>query len=328
MYSLCSDAAVTFLLKIFLAFFKLLSIKSDVYSQVESIFPENMYQLSKLLKSNVLEFKQYVVCTRCYALYDFDDCFHVVEGLWITNRCSYVEFPNHRLPHLRKRCDQPLLKQINNESSNILVPYKIYCYKSLQSSLSYFVKRDNFEDLYEQWRKRETKEGILYDIFDGRIWHEFNGIKYDFFTEEGNYGCILNVDWFQPYKHTHYSIGVLYLAFFNLPRNQRFRRENVLLIGIIPDMTVEPKTNTFLTPLVEELKKAWSEGFFMYSFKSPNMLKCFKLALLCVGCDVPASRKLCGFLGHSATAGCIKCKKKFAGGVGEKITVVSIETVG
>jgi hypothetical protein len=24
------------------------------------------------------------------------------------------------------------------------------------------------------------------------------------FTKEGNYGCILNVDWFQPYKHAHY----------------------------------------------------------------------------------------------------------------------------
>ena len=57
----------------------------------------------------------------------------------------------------------------------------------------------------------------------------------------------------------------------------------------------------------------------MYSFKSPNVLKCFKMALICVGCDIPASRKLCGFLGHSATAGCNKCKKKFPGGVGEKL---------
>ncbi|VDI02384.1 Hypothetical predicted protein, partial [Mytilus galloprovincialis] len=179
-------------------------------------------------------------------------------------------------------------------------------------------ERNNFEDLCEQWRTRETKEGIMYDIYDGRIWHEFNGIKHEFFTNEGNYGCILNVDWFQPYEHSIYSVGAIYLAFCNLPRIQRFRRENMLLIGVIPDMRVEPKTNTFLKPLVEELKIAWCEGFFMYSYKSPTILKCFKLALICVGCDIPASRKLCGFLGHSATAGCNKCKKKFPGGVGEK----------
>ncbi|CAG2220276.1 unnamed protein product [Mytilus edulis] len=313
-----SDAAVTLLLNILSAFFKLLSTNSEVCSKIESSFPGNMYQLSKLLKSNMLDFKQYVVCTKCYSLYDFDDCFHVVEGLRFSNTCSYVEFPNHRLPHLRKRCNEPLLKEINNSSSKILVPYKIYCYKSIKSSLSFFVKRNNFEDLCEQWRTRETKEGIMYDIYDGRIWHEFNGIKHEFFTNEGNYGCILNVDWFQPYEHSIYSVGAIYLAFCNLPRIQRFRRENMLLIGVIPDMRVEPKTNTFLKPLVEELKIAWCEGFFMYSYKSPTILKCFKLALICVGCDIPASRKLCGFLGHSATAGCNKCKKKFPGGVGEK----------
>jgi hypothetical protein len=120
----------------------------------------------------------------------------------------------------------------------------------------------------------------------------------------------------------------MYLAFCNLPIGQRFRRENMLLVGVIPDMKSEPKTNTFLAPLVDELNKAWSEGFFMYSFKSPNVLKCFKMALICVGCDIPASRKLFGFLGHSATAGCNKCKKKFPGGVGEKIMEVLIELHG
>ncbi|VDI23582.1 Hypothetical predicted protein [Mytilus galloprovincialis] len=111
---------------------------------------------------------------------------------------------------------------------------------------------------------------------------------------------------------------VMYIAFFNLPRDQRFRRENVLLVGVIPDMKTEPKTNTFVTPLVQELKKSWSDGFQLFSNKSPLILKCFKLILICVGCDIPASRKLCGFLGHAATSGCNKCKKKFPGTVGEK----------
>lgn len=39
---------------------------------------------------------------------------------------------------------------------------------------------------------------------------------------------------------------------------------------------------------------------------------------MCVGCDIPATRKLCGFLGHSATLGCSKCFKKFPGSVGNK----------
>ena len=36
-----------------------------------------------------------------------------------------------------------------------------------------------------------------------------------------------------------------------------------------------------------------------------------KAALLCVACDIPAARKVCGFLGHMAKLGCSKCTKVF-----------------
>ena len=42
-----------------------------------------------------------------------------------------------------------------------------------------------------------------------------------------------------------------------------------------------------------------------------------KCALLCVASDLPAARKVCGFLGHSARLGCSRCKKEFPGGFGE-----------
>lgn len=122
---------------------------------------------------------------------------------------------------------------------------------------------------------------------------------------------MLNVDWFQPFKHTNYSVGAIYLSVLNLPREERFKRENIMLIGIIPDMKKEPPTNTFLQPLVDELNDAWHNGFHIKSRKSKNQTKKFRLALLCVGCDVPASRKLCGFYGHMANLGCNKCEKSF-----------------
>ena len=35
------------------------------------------------------------------------------------------------------------------------------------------------------------------------------------------------------------------------------------------------------------------------------------LALSCIACDIPASRKVCGFVGHNARLGCNKCFKEF-----------------
>lgn len=138
-----------------------------------------------------------------------------------------------------------------------------------------------------------------------------------FFTEQRNFGLMLNVDWFQPFKYSNYSVGAVYLSILNLPREERFKRNNIILVGIIPDCKTEPPTNTFLEPLVDELQEAW-EGFYLYSYTSPYDPVKYRLALLCVGCDVPASRKLCGFLGHSATMGCNKCFKRFEGDIGQK----------
>ena len=38
---------------------------------------------------------------------------------------------------------------------------------------------------------------------------------------------------------------------------------------------------------------------------------CIRAAVICCACDVPATRKLCGFVAHSATLGCSKCLKPF-----------------
>jgi hypothetical protein len=43
-----------------------------------------------------------------------------------------------------------------------------------------------------------------------------------FFAAPYNYAFMLNVDWFQPFKHSIYSVGAIYLAFMNLPRELRF----------------------------------------------------------------------------------------------------------
>ena len=55
-----------------------------------------------------------------------------------------------------------------------------------------------------------------------------------------------------------YSVGAIYLVIQNLPRNVRYKKENIILVGIIPGPK-EPKgsVNSFLRPLIEELKEFW-----------------------------------------------------------------------
>ena len=73
------------------------------------------------------------------------------------------------------------------------------------------------------------------------------------------YGLLLKIDWFEPFDNFIYSVGVIYLVVLNLPRNVRYKRENVIiLIGIIPGPSELPLTiNSNLTPLVLDLLELW-----------------------------------------------------------------------
>ena len=75
-----------------------------------------------------------------------------------------------------------------------------------------------------------------------------------FLSGENTFGLMLNVDWYQPYKYSPYSIGDMYLVVMNLPRSERYHRKNLILVGIIPGPNEPSLTiNSYLSPLVDEL---------------------------------------------------------------------------
>ena len=115
----------------------------------------------------------------------------------------------------------------------------------------------------------------------------------EFLAKAGNLALMLNVDWFKPFKDSPYSVGVVYLTILNLPREERFKRYNLILAGIIPGPK-EPSlhTNTFLKPLVNDLLTLWDGVEMSLHDNSKHNIRA---ALLCIACDIPAGKKVCGF---------------------------------
>ncbi|GET56775.1 uncharacterized protein LOC107327733 [Rhizophagus irregularis DAOM 181602=DAOM 197198] len=105
---------------------------------------------------------------------------------------------------------------------------------------------------------------------------------------DSHLGFMLNLDWFQPYDSTIYSISVIYAAICNLPRDIRFRRENLLTLGILPG----PKEVGLTLNRTYECENG----------------KRVRGALILVSCDIPAARKICGHV--SALVSCHRCEKK------------------
>ena len=170
--------------------------------------------------------------------------------------------------------------------------------------------RPGFYSECQLWRNRSTGN-FLEEVYDGQIWKEFQHFKgAPFLALPFAFAYILNIDWFQPFTHTVASIGVVYLTIINLPRYLRYKRENVILVGIIPGPH-EPKLhiNTFLRPLVNELLEFWDGVKLSIHTSSGVGEYLVKGAILCVACDIPAGRKTCGFVGHTANLGCSKVFK-------------------
>ena len=152
-----------------------------------------------------------------------------------------------------------------------------------------------------------TLPHVLSDVYDCRVWKEFESKGY--FRSKFNLALTLNVDWFRPFKRSFYSIGVLYFVVNNLPRELRYKEENVILAGVIPGPR-EPSLdiNSFLQPIVEELIPLWKgERFTVPTY---GVVIC-RAMVICVAADIPASRKIGGFLGHQAELGCTKCLTSF-----------------
>ena len=279
-------------------------------------FPGPLYCFKKQLGLGKDNFKKYAVCPKCHSLYDFEDCYSTVGSCNKSKECSYVKFADHRQRWRRRPCGETLLKEVTlNDITKRLYPHKIYCYQSIIESIKRLVKRRNFVDHCELWRSREVRSvaQVMGDVFDGRVWRDFQTYEgVPFLAAPRNYALMLNVDWMQPFEHTTYSVGVMYLVLMNLPRHERFKRENVILVGLIPCPS-EPQLNinSYLSPLVDELLILWNDGITIRHAGSQLIPEQFRAALLCVACDIPASRKVCGFTGHHSKMGCNKCNKAF-----------------
>ena len=90
----------------------------------------------------------------------------------------------------------------------------------------------------------------------------------------------------------------------------------MILVGIIPGPH-EPSLhiNSYLEPLVEELVALW-KGVTMTTLEGDHVVRA---ALLCNSSDIPATRKVGGFVGHAALKGCSRCLKEFpTSSIGEK----------
>ena len=211
-----SDVVLGTILRFLGIFFTVLGHRfSSVCAEIAHVFPRSVHTLTVSYGLKDMQIQRYVVCRKCHTIYFFKNC---IEGYGATQRsktCSHKAFPNH--PHLRRRlpCGTLLLKSVELASQRkILYPFKIYCYLNLKCSLQSMLLIPGLGLACEQWRLRQVSTGVLEDVYDGNVWKDFQHIRgQSFLSDPFALGLMLNIDWFEPYKHLTYSVGVIYLSY-------------------------------------------------------------------------------------------------------------------
>lgn len=312
-----SDNALSTLLHFLYNIFQLMSLQDKLLAAALHIIPTSVYMLRKFLLVDRDNFVRYIVCPNCTKMYKYDDCFiddHTIPRLL---KCNDILRQTKRKTTY---CNQIMFRKIILKGGDeAFYPRKVFCFRSLIDSLEDILRRPGYEELGEHWRNRETIPGHACDVYDGKVWQAFQQESgRDFLKERYSYGLQLNIDWFQPFaRRKDISVGVIYMCLLNLPLQMRYKRENIFILGIIPALSKEPSTlQYFLQPVVKELKCLW-KGVTVATHNNPDGTV-IRAALLCSAADIPALRKICGFLGHGAHYGCSKCLKAFPGSFGEK----------
>ena len=173
----------------------------------------------------------------------------------------------------------------------IRCPIMVFQYLSLIGSLQTLCAQPGFIKACHSIADATSTTGdLLCDVHDGRVWQEFSTINSKPFLKESSPACLnlalqLNVDWFQPFKHTVYSVGAIYVSILNLPRHIRYKVDNTILIGIIPGPH-EPTLhiNMFLTPFIAELLQLWNGGMLQHWLVCFN--QCFCKLHCCLQCVI------------------------------------------
>lgn len=304
-----ADRAIVVLIKFFKLFLYIIGrvLKTQLLLNFVKIIPESLYMMEKNLGLQKDSFTKYAICPKCKTLYNFDDCIRRrPNGETVSAKCSHIDFPLHPQRARRRPCGTVLMKTMRSRNGKpFLYPKQVYCFKKLSDSLQDLINKPGFMENCEKWRSRATQlpENVLGDCYEGRVWREFQFVDGEpFLAAPNSFGLMLNVDWFQPTLHGSDSIGVIYMVVMNLPREERFKPENLIVVGIIPGPK-EPKLhiNSFLQPLVDDLIDLWDGIILNTSVGGPREM--FRAALLALSSDIPATRKCGGFVGHTVKKG-------------------------
>lgn len=108
--------------------------------------------------------------------------------------------------------------------------------------------------------ENEYENNSIGDIFDGNLYKEL--VEEGYFIDERDIALIGSTDGFQLFKQKTDDCWVVMFVNANLPPSERVKKENLLISSIIPGPKQPNHFNSFLRPVIDELKLLEGNDYF------------------------------------------------------------------
>lgn len=198
---------------------------------------------------------------------------------------------------------------------------RLFFYQNFRDWFARFICRPGIEDLVDRDVLADGSLDFQNDIWDGHI---LRGLKdmdgKPFVLKGGNKGLstaryIFAFCWdgFNPLGNREagkkVSSCAMYMICLNLPIEERYKRENIYLVAVIPGPN-EPsreQINHFAAPIIDDFREFWSPGYFMESTPNHPVGRSAIGAIVPLVADLLAIRQMAGYASHSSTFICSFC---------------------
>ena len=177
-----------------------------------------------------------------------------IEPQWIDmciySCCAYTGLFENRMqcPH----CNAPRYQADQQKPR-----YQFACF-SLKERLKIQYKDPNranelrYRHMYTS-RHGFGKDGKIGDVFDGKCYLDL--LKKVYFQDERDIALTGSIDGYQIFRQKTDDCWVILFINANLPPEERVLKENLLITSIIPGPKEPKDFNSFINPIVDELKE-------------------------------------------------------------------------
>lgn len=212
------------------------------------------------------------------------------------NRHFYCGVCLHRLANEREQCPNCLN----------LTDCKYFMTFSISEQLRALYKRRGFyQKLMHRFNRNKIVQENIEDIYDAEIYQELSSPG-NVLHDRNNISFTWYTDGIPIFKSSKFSIWPVYFVINELPYQERFKKENIILVGLwFGDEKPEP--NMYLLPIYNEVIEL-RNGIEIETPDIQNPIN-VKAWIICGTCDLPAKALFLNMKQYNGKFGCHKCKQ-------------------